>query len=377
MLKKILKLIIFILFIPQLQLKGENLQENNFQLLFENKNILITGGTGYLGRTLAEEILNYNPNEVTIISRDEVKLFNIRKFFNFNPKVRYFIGDVRDYQTLFEHTKNIDLVIHTAALKRMDALESNVEEAIKTNILGTVNLFHAAIANNVKKVIYISTDKACSPVNIYGACKFAGEKLFNNYDTKKIKTNFISVRFGNILESTGSVIPLFIEKIKKGDDISLTDPRMTRFIVHKKEAVEFIFNAIKYGVGGEIFIKQLPALKVTDLIEVLKNKFNANNVVKITGLRPGEKIDETLINETEIPRTYAFNGLFVITPSLNEWLDNLKKENMIPLYIQHGNLLNEKIMGTYNSRDAVISKDNLADLFNRINLEFKRHKTHF
>jgi len=353
---------LFLLF-SQFIVPGDYKVEPSNQELFEGKNILITGGTGYLGRTLAEEILVYNPKTITLLSRDEVKLFNSQKFFKNNPKIKNVLGDVRDFNCLFRHTKGVDLVIHTAALKRMDALENNVEESIKTNILGPVNVFNACVTNKVTRTIFISTDKACSPVNIYGACKFVSEKVFTNYDTKNIDTIFTVVRFGNILESTGSVIPIFLEKIKNGEDITLTDPKMTRFIISKNEAVEFIFDAIRYGVGGEIFVKDLPALNVKDLIEVLKEKYRANSQVKIIGLRPGEKIHEVLINEVELVRTYAFNHMRVITPCLTEWLENLRDKNKEPIYMTRGNLLKEGAKD-YSSERAVVSKNELKEILN-------------
>lgn len=334
--------------------------------LFENKNILILGGTGYLGRAITTEVLKYNPNKVIIFSRDEVKHFNITKIFNNNSKIHNIIGDIRDYDSLLKATQSVDIVFHVAALKRMDALESNPEEAVKTNILGSLNVFNACSRNNVDKVLFISTDKACSPINIYGACKFVSEKIFTNYDRKKITTKFIVARFGNILESTGSVIPIFTEKIKNGEDIPLTDCKMTRFIVSKEEAVELIFDALRYGVGGEIFVKQLPALKITDLIEILKDKFNAHNAIKVIGLRPGEKIHEVLINESEMARTREFNNCLIIRSSVADLFYNNQQEE--PLYIKYGTLINQDLMQEYSSHNAIIPKNVLAELFIKLGL---------
>ena len=331
--------------------------------LFENKNILILGGTGYLGRAITVEVLKYNPKSITIFSRDEVKHFNCSKMFGSHQNVQSMIGDIRDYDSVFQATRGIDIVFHVAALKRMDALESNVQEAIKTNILGSVNVFQACIANGVDKVLFISTDKACSPINTYGACKFVSEKIFTNYDHSYIKTKFMVARFGNILESTGSVIPIFAEKIKNGEEIPLTDDRMTRFIVSKEQAVELIFNALKYGVGGEIFVKKLPALRIIDLIEVLKHKYNAHNTIKVIGLRPGEKIHEVLINESEMVRTYAFQDYYVITPSLPDW-----NKNEIALYIEQGIRFTVAGSCDYSSAQAVINQSELQETFMRLGL---------
>jgi len=333
--------------------------------LFENKSIAILGGTGYLGRAIGEEVLKYNPKNVILFSRDEVKHFYVlSKVFNNNPKVISILGDIRDYESLLKTTRNVDIIFHVAALKRMDCLEDNVEEAIKTNILGSINVFNACVANNVKKVLFISTDKACSPINTYGACKFVSEKIFTNYDIKSYSTSFMAVRFGNILDSTGSVIPIFIDKIKNGQDITLTDDRMTRFIIDKSEAIDLIFDAIRYGQGGEIFIKKLSAMKIIDLIEVLKQKLNATNTVKIVGLRPGEKIHEILINESEIMRAYAFKNFFVITPSLNDWIAS-HGENM-PSYVSKGERMKAYMNKEYSSGDTTICQDELGTLLTRL-----------
>lgn len=334
--------------------------------LFENKKILITGGTGFLGRMIGKEILNYNPDSLIILSRDEHKQSSVLDFFHQDPRVKTILGDTRDYNSLYKHTKNIDLVIHTAALKRIDTIEFNVEESIKTNILGTINLFNACVANNVKKVIFISTDKACSPINTYGACKFISERIFTNYDRTKIKTIFCAVRLGNLLESTGSVIPLFVDKIKKGKDLTLTDSRMTRFIVTKDQAFELVCDTIRYGMGGEIFIKKIASMKITDLIQVLKNRFNANNKIVTVGLRPGERTYELLINHCEIPRTYSFKDNYIITPCLNEWHSSFKGHGL-PLYIKEGKKLNEDIMKQYGSDEALINFDELELFFQKFN----------
>lgn len=333
--------------------------------ILANKTILITGGTGYLGQALTEEILKQNPKSIRIFSRDEVKHYKFQEKFHHNKKIRNFLGDVRDYQRLLKATRQVDIVIHAAALKRLDLLEYNVDESIKTNILGTLNVVNACLENKVEKAIMISTDKACSPVNTYGACKFVSERIFSesNYSKGDLKTIFTTVRYGNVLESTGSVIPFFSEKIVNGDNIPLTDPRMTRFIISPKEAVELVFNAIEYGVGGEVFIPKLPSFKITDLIEILKTKYHKHNKVRVVGVRPGEKIHELMINSSEISRTYDYKNLYVIGSSIQ----NSDGKNMAT-YIKKGKLLSEKNMKEYSSENSLISKDEVTNIFKKLGL---------
>jgi len=262
--------------------------KSDYQDFLEGKTIFITGGTGTLGKSLVYEILNYNPKEIIVFSRDEAKQFYLAQELNYNPKVKMVLGDVQNYDSLFQATKNVDIVIHAAALKRVESIESNVEEAIKTNVIGSINLFKACVINKVDKAIYVSTDKSCCPINAYGASKFLAEKIFNNYDRNNISTIFSSVRFGNIIGSTGSIMSIFSDKLKKNENVPLTDPRMTRFIITKEEAVECIFKAIRYAVGGEIFIKKLLAIKIVDFIDILKEKLESKSNVIVIGMRPGE-----------------------------------------------------------------------------------------
>jgi UDP-N-acetylglucosamine 4,6-dehydratase/5-epimerase len=338
----------------------------NFEDIFKNKVVLITGGTGFLGRALTKKILEFDPHSIRLFSRDEVKHHKAQEIFGDNPKLRHLIGDVRDYQRLLKATKGVDIVIHAAALKRLDILEYNVEESIKTNIFGTLNVVNSCLKNNVKKVVMVSTDKACSPVNTYGACKFVSERIFteSNYSKGSSDIVFTIVRYGNVLESTGSVIPFFESKILEGKKIPLTDSRMTRFIISPEQAVELIFKSLKYCIGGEIFIPKLPAFKITDLIEILWEKHNNNTGIENIGLRPGEKIDELMINESEVDRTFNFEDIYVITSSIEKYSHTVKK----PLYISEGEKLTEEIMKTYSSKDAVIPKSEVKSFFESLGL---------
>lgn len=321
-----------------------------------NKNILVLGGTGYLGQAIVEAVSAYAPKKIVIFSRDEVKHFKLSTSLGKNIPLTHIVGDIRDYKALEKATKGIDIVFHAAALKRMDMLEYNVEESVKTNINGAANVFLACTKNNVDKVVFISTDKACLPINTYGASKFVAEKIFTNYDKNIIKTKFMAVRFGNIIESTGSVIPIFNEKIKSGQDIPLTSPEMTRFIINKKEAAELILDALLYGTGGEIFVRKIAAMKIIDLIEVLKEAHGKDNTVKVIGIRPGEKMNETLISEFEMARAYEFENKYVILPSIAD--ASLNTDN-IPVYIELGTSL-AKNAHDFSSNQAVISKNKLA-----------------
>jgi UDP-N-acetylglucosamine 4,6-dehydratase/5-epimerase len=333
--------------------------------LLKNKVILITGGTGFLGRSLVREILKYNPASIRIFSRDEVKHHELQQELKVHKsKLRFLVGDVRDYERLEKATKGCDILIHAAALKRIDMIEYNVEEAIKTNILGTVNVVRASLANNIDKAIFVSTDKACSPINTYGACKFVSERIFteSNFSKGFTKTSFSCVRYGNVINSTGSVIPFFTEKIKRGEVIPLTDPEMTRFLITPRQAVDLIFKALEYGEGGEVFIPKIPAFKIIDLVNYLKGKYNSNSKIKVIGIRPGEKIDELMVNSTEVPRTYEFNNElgrgFVITSQIQKY-----KKKKYYQYLKKEKKVNFQ---EYNSKDEILQGEQLERYFNKI-----------
>ena len=334
--------------------------------LFKNKTVVVLGGTGFLGRALVKRILEEDPQSVRVFSRDEFKHHKVQELFNYHPKLRNLIGDIRDYSRLKKALRGADIVIHAAALKRIDILEFNVEESIKTNIVGTLNVVKACWENNVEKVIFISSDKACSPINTYGACKFVGERIFteSNFNKGDKRTMFFSVRYGNVLESTGSVIPFFESKIKNGEEIPLTDPRMTRFIISPDQAVDLVFNAIRYGTGGEVFVPILPSFKIIDLIEILKEKHNASNNIQIIGIRPGEKVHEAMVNEMEKERTFKFKDMYVITSAIEDYVEDLgereyhKEENKVP----------KEEVEEYNSKGTLLNKEEIFKLFRELKL---------
>ncbi len=326
----------------------------------KGKTVLITGGTGFLGRALLKKLLEMEPKSLRVFSRDEVKHNRIVEEFN-NPKIRNLVGDVRDSKRIMKATKGADIVIHAAAMKRIDMIEYNVTEAIKTNVLGTMNVVDACLENDVEKAVFVSTDKACSPINSYGATKLLGERIFieSNYSKGFAKTTFSAVRYGNVIESTGSVIPYFIEKIKNNDEIPITDERMVRFIITPERAVQEVLTAIKYGLGGEIFIPKLQALKIVDLVETLKEHFNAKNKIKVVGIRPGEKIDEWLMNEDETTRAYDFEESYVILHQIGKVE---KYQDTVYSYLKAKEPVK---MPYYSSKDFTVSKAEIKNILKK------------
>lgn len=283
--------------------------------MFNNKNILITGGTGSFGKKFVEILLSrYIPNKIIIYSRDEIKQYEMAQIFN-NECMRYFIGDVRDLERLTEAMDGVDFVIHTASLKNILITEYNPVECIKTNVIGAENVIKAAIKNNVKKVISLSTDKAASPINLYGATKLASDKLFvaaNNMVGSKT-TRFSVVRYGNVIGSRGSVIPLFKKLIKEGvDSLPITDTGMTRFLITLTDGVEFVLKSFGRMYGGEIFVPKTASIKITDLALFLAPELPH----KIIGIRPGEKLHEIMCPSDDSHITLEFDDHFVIKPSI-------------------------------------------------------------
>lgn len=332
----------------------------------QDKVILITGGTGYLGKSLASRFLKYEPKSLRIFSRDEVKHFRFNTEFGDNPRIRNLIGDVRDYDRFLRASENVDIVIHAAALKRIDILEYNVTESIKTNVLGSLNVANAALRNDVERALFISTDKACSPLNSYGACKLLGERIFTemNYSKGSSRSIMSSVRYGNVLASTGSIIPFFKKKIQDGEKIPLTHPDMTRFIISAEQAVDLVIKALIYSVGGEIIIPFIPSAKTIDLIEVLKKSMDAENEVEVVGIRPGEKIHEILINEFEIPLTYKYEDIFAISSLIDKYQSKVKPS----IYKEKGEKMDNSKMSEYSSKDHLLPPGELMEYLKKLNL---------
>jgi UDP-N-acetylglucosamine 4,6-dehydratase/UDP-glucose 4-epimerase len=286
--------------------------------MFDDKKILITGGTGSLGQALTHRLLQKNVKTIRILSRNENKQIEMESKFN-DDRLRFFLGDIRDKERLVRATEDIDYVFHAAALKHVPKIEYNPFEAIKTNVIGSQNVIDACLEANVKKAICIGTDKAVSPLNTYGATKLLMEKLFvtaNNYlDPKKHATKFIAVRYGNVLGSSGSVVPKFIEQIKNKKKITITDNQMTRFSITMDEALDFILKATEYGQGSEIFVPKIRAYTIFDIKNAL-TEILGDYEEEIVGVRPGEKMHETLINNEEIRYSWEHNDLYMITNPL-------------------------------------------------------------
>ncbi|MCR4336945.1 MAG: UDP-N-acetylglucosamine 4,6-dehydratase (inverting) [Candidatus Omnitrophica bacterium] len=295
--------------------------------MFNDKIILITGGTGSFGKKMVRIILeNYKPRKLIIFSRDELKQFEMAQEWSPNKYecLRYWLGDVRDRGRLDQAFKNVDYIIHAAALKQVPKAEYNPEEFIKTNVMGAMNIIDAALYNNVKKVIALSTDKACNPINLYGATKLCSDKLFTaaNVYAGNQDTRFSVVRYGNVLGSRGSVVPFFKERRKTGI-LPITDTRMTRFWITLDQAVHFVLACFPKMKGGEIFVPRIPSMKIVDLATAIAPECEQENV----GIRPGEKIHEILIGEDEARNTVAFKDCFVVQTDPEKRQDLLKSYN--------------------------------------------------
>ncbi len=283
--------------------------------MFNDKSILITGGTGSFGKQYVQTILErYKPRRLIVYSRDELKQYEMQQDFN-APCMRYFIGDVRDRERLVQAMNGVDFVIHAAALKQVPAAEYNPMECIKTNIHGAENIIHAALANNVEKVIALSTDKAASPINLYGATKLVSDKLFvaANNIAGGHRTRFAVVRYGNVVGSRGSVVPFFKKLVEgRADHLPVTDIRMTRFWITLQQGVDFVLKNFSRMHGGEIFVPKIPSVKVVDLAHAMAPGLPH----KIVGIRPGEKLHETMCPKDDSHLTLVFEDHFVIKPTI-------------------------------------------------------------
>ena len=283
--------------------------------MLENKTILVTGGTGSFGNTFVPMTLNkYNPKQIIVLSRDEMNHWDMAKKYNDDPRVRFFIGDIRDRDRLYRALDGIDYVVHAAATKIVPTAEFDPFECVKTNINGAMNLIDACIDKGIKRVVALSTDKASSPVNLYGATKLASDKLFvaSNAYSGEHGTLFSVVRYGNVMGSRGSVIPFFMS-VRDGGEIPITDERMTRFMISLEHGVELVWKAFEDMIGGEIYIKKIPSMKITDIGRVIAPDAKQ----RVVGIRPGEKLHEQMIGIEDSPFTYEYDEYFKIVPAIS------------------------------------------------------------
>jgi UDP-N-acetylglucosamine 4,6-dehydratase (inverting) len=290
----------------------------------KNSSILITGGTGSFGQSFVPKTLKkFNPKRLVIFSRDEMKQWEMAKIFKNDKRVRFFIGDVRDKERLYRALDGVDYVIHAAATKIVPTAEYNPFECIKTNINGAMNLIDACIDQKVKKVVALSTDKASGPINLYGSTKLASDKLFvasNSSYASGHKTSFSVVRYGNVMGSRGSIIPFFLS-LKDQKTIPITDVRMTRFMISLEQGVNLVWHAFNDMIGGEIYVKKIPSIKVTDIAKVIA----PNSRFEIIGIRPGEKLHEQMIGYEDSFTTFEYKDHFKILPQLNNWGKDKKR----------------------------------------------------
>jgi UDP-N-acetylglucosamine 4,6-dehydratase/5-epimerase len=327
--------------------------------MFDGKVVLITGGTGSLGTALTKKILETNVTTIRIFSRDEWKQVQMESKFN-DERLRFFIGDVRDKERLSRALENVDIVIHAAALKQMPVAEYNPFEAVKTNIIGTQNLIESCLDNDVETVLAIGTDKAVAPLNTYGATKLLMERLFvsANFYKGKHKTKFLCVRYGNVMGSRGSIIPIFVNQIKEKKKITITDPNMTRFNILMSEALDLIFRALKHGNGGEVFVPKLRAYRVGDIKDAIIEISESENEVEAIPVRPGEKIHESLISFDELSNTFENEeDYIIIDKQIQNWFMNDMK------------FIKTKLNKQYSSDSVeIISKNELKELLIKENL---------
>ena len=322
--------------------------------MFDGARIFICGATGSWGQTLATLLLNsYNVKEIVCFSRGELQQVLMKRKFN-NPKLKFVIGDVRDYEAVRMATRGVDYIFHLAALKHVPVCEENVQETIKTNIDGTANIVKAAMENHVKKVIDVSSDKAVEPINLYGMTKAVGEKLIVQANDYSEHTKFVCIRGGNVMGSSGSVIPFFIEQIKRGGPLTITDVRMTRFFLTLEEAIHLLFKASIDSIGGETFVMNMPACYIKDLAEVLMYEYGQVEVEE-TGMRPGEKLDEMLISAHESMLTFCYDDNYFLTlPSNHNQALGIRYQDCRPFPYDE-----------FSSKTKIMNKEEIRDMLKK------------
>lgn len=330
--------------------------------MLNGETILITGGTGSFGQAFTKKVLTeYEPRKVIVYSRDEYKQYMMRKkFAKYEEPLRFFLGDIRDRSRLLRAFEGVDYVVHAAALKQVPALEYNPTEAVNTNVMGADNIVDAAIDRGVKKVIALSTDKAVNPINLYGATKLVAEKIFiaaNAYGGGKVK--FSAVRYGNVIGSRGSIIPLFVRLKKEGvKEFPITDERMTRFWITLGQSADLVMKSLQEAEGGEIFVPEIPSMKIVDLARAIE----PNCIFRFTGIRPGEKLHESLVSYDEARNVKIFDGIYVIMPQFFESRKVYKKYDKYPS-------VPDGFVFQSNVNDMWLSQDQLREMLRTIEIE--------
>lgn len=323
--------------------------------MLSNSTILITGGTGTFGQAFVPiSLKRYNPKKLIIFSRDEMKQWEMAKRYGDDPRVRFFIGDVRDRDRLHRAFDGVDYVVHAAATKIVPTAEYNPFECIKTNVNGAINVIDAAIDKQVKSVVALSTDKASSPINLYGASKLAADKLFvaGNAYSGEHGTRFSVVRYGNVMGSRGSVIPFFMSIADRGE-LPITDARMTRFMISVEQGVELVWHAFEDMIGGEVYVKKIPSIKVIDIARIIAPEARH----KFVGIRPGEKLHEQMIGTEDALYTYEYDAHFKILPMINDWAND-------PVRIKNGRKVADDFSYTSNNNPDWMTDQTLTDWLN-------------
>lgn len=324
--------------------------------LIKNRTILVTGGTGSWGYELVKQLLDFEPSEIRIFSRNECNQFTMKQEFDNNPKLHFIIGDVKEKEALMEACQGVDYIFHLAALKHVPVCEDQPIEALKTNVIGTQNVIEAAISCNVHSVVNISTDKASNPSNFYGLSKAMAERLIIHANTLNTNTRFVCIRGGNVLGTNGSVIHVFKKQIKEKGKIGITDLNMTRFFLTIEEAIKLVFKATFESIGGEIFVMKMPSCKIIDLAQVLIDSSDVENVeVDILGIRPGEKLHEILLSEYESTTTIAYDDeYYVILPAIH--IDGIK---------EHYSKYQPVSLEDYNSGTGLMDKAQIEEMLKK------------
>lgn len=321
--------------------------------MYNNKTILITGGSGSWGNELTKQLLEkYNPKEIRIYSRGELAQVMMQRKFK-DDRLKFIIGDVRSLNRMKEATQGVDIIFHLAALKHVPICEDNSWESVNTNIIGVENVIRSALSNGVSIVCDVSTDKACNPLNQYGACKSVGEKLIISANNRSGNTRFVCVRAGNVIGSNGSVIPFFEELAKQAKELPITDPEMTRYFMTLPQAITMVFKAVDKSYGGEIFVTKMPAAKIKDLAEVIWSHYNSGNMYyNIIGTRPGEKQHEMLVSEHESKMTVEDDNFRIILPMNNSLSE---KYQIYKCMVEEAYTSNDKLMNQEQIKELLQS----------------------